>query len=70
MSEDLAVTPGPATTDRAEVHANFKAADGTPIRVNYTLVQNQGAWRVAEMAHPGDPAWSLRQLLSLPPLAR
>jgi hypothetical protein len=68
--EGLTVTAGPASTDRAQVAAAFRTVDGQPVRLEYTLTQDQGAWRVAEIAKPGADGWSLRQILALPPLER
>ena len=66
--DGLKVTSETSPSDRALVTATFKAIDGQPVSLDYTLLQEQGAWRVADITKAAPDGWSLRQMLSLPPI--
>jgi hypothetical protein len=60
--KDLAFQPGRRAGNRATVIATFKNMD-QPKRLEYSLLREGGAWRVADIRSRQKPSWVLTQLL-------
>ena len=60
--KDLAFQPGRRAGNRATVFATFKNMD-QPKRLEYSLVREGGAWRVADIRSRQKPSWVLTQVL-------
>jgi hypothetical protein len=60
--KDLAFQPGARSGNRATVLVTFKNMD-QPKRLEYSLVREAGAWRVADIRSRQKPAWVLTQVL-------
>ncbi|MFN7022999.1 MAG: DUF3828 domain-containing protein [Pseudorhizobium sp.] len=63
MAENVEMTPPILIDDTAELEVSF--SNGEPVTLYYTLVREQGGWKVDDIANQqGDYPWSLRDLLS------
>jgi hypothetical protein len=60
--KDLAFQPGRRSGDKATVIVTFKNMD-QPKRLEYSMVREGGAWRVADIRSRQKPAWVLTQVL-------
>lgn len=60
---ELAIQPGPAAGGKATVVATFKNFK-EPKRLEYELVRERGAWRIAEIRSREKPNWTLTKLLA------
>jgi hypothetical protein len=60
---ELAIQPGRTAGGKATVIASFKNFK-EPKRVEYELVRENGAWRIAEIRSRQKPSWILTQVLS------
>lgn len=55
---ELAITPGPSAGNKATVIARFKNFKDQK-RLEYTLVREGGAWRIADIRSREKPSWTL-----------
>ena len=61
---ELSITPGPVAADKATVIARFKNFKEQK-RLEYTLVREGGAWRIADIRSREKPSWILSKDLKL-----
>jgi hypothetical protein len=60
---ELAIQPGRTAGGRVTVVATFKNFK-EPKRLEYDLVREGGAWRIAEIRSRQKPAWTLTKVLA------